>query len=548
MSINKTLLLDIHAISLTRQGVSYFYWPIDPYEVGRVCTSMRRAIVAILREAEEAQWPGVNAGVILKIHFVQEVMACYQAHLLISRTRRDGFFIKPAPKNRLIKAFLQAQSPLLPSFIHSLRGINNISSKWRLILRCVHDLMLGFRQGVPRLSLFSNDQDARIVTLITTRLAKITAKELKKKILYQRPSRWFSCVDPQKVGTVNQYDTLIEHLLQMIQKEFSIAQLDFPEYIRHYLQTWLKESIPLVEYHFSELSHQKNKIPKQLWANTQGNVWGSLLARYIKSRGGEVWRYTHTSGGGYYAHPVRQDVLEFEDCSTFVTVSDTQARLILEAFTGQDVVQRECPQVVAMGNENYFKHYAHTLNHSFRRTKKKTVMYVAPIYPGEFVYQATEGYMSDIVLLDWETRLIDHLQQWNYPVLLKPHPVESQLIGSQPPESLTRLFGPIVRNELFEKIFHRADVVILDNSATTLFTTLIMSNKPFVYIDFKVNALRQEARELLGRRCPIIKGQYDGDHRAYVEWESLHQAIEVSHTYHDRAFADTYFYTPAPAE
>jgi hypothetical protein len=50
-----------------------------------------------------------------------------------------------------------------------------------------------------------------------------------------------------------------------------------------------------------------------------------------------------------------------------------------------------------------------------------------------------------------------------------------------------------------------------------------------------------EAREMLGRRCVIIEGRYDGQNRLQVNWPQLHDAIEQSCELADMQFVEHYW-------
>ena len=96
------LILDINEIPITEQGISYFYWPINSFEIHQVYLFLIKNTVKMIREAIAEGVPGTDLAIILYLHFLHETICVYQASLLIQRANCDGYKIFPSMRSRLI--------------------------------------------------------------------------------------------------------------------------------------------------------------------------------------------------------------------------------------------------------------------------------------------------------------------------------------------------------------------------------------------------------------------------------------------------------------
>lgn len=536
MDIRKSLLLDIDEVKLSHDGVCEFYWPVLPTEVDLFSKQLLKSIVSVIRKGEVEKVSGVNEAIILGVYFAQEAAMVYQAQLLIKRAKRDGYDIKPAKKSRLVHALLKKRMPSPSSIIRQLRSGPAPLKKLYLPLRFIRDILVGKKEGMLRRSFFPINYKKRIVSMTIDPVSIVRAKDLKEKISYKRPNFWFS--KPKITDKCSSIYTEIIHRIMLATREtYIFTGLQPSRTVESYLHEWLKESMILVGWYLKMLKKQQRKVPKQLWTNTGGYIWARILSRYVRENGGTVTRHTHAGGGGYFNDSWSQGVFEFEDCDTYVAFSEKHIASYQKAYTGEDVVQKKLPELIPL-NRKKIKQENPVITPD--RKHKKTIMYASTVYPGEFIYQAANGLMSDIVLLDWETRLASALQKMGYDVLLKPHPKDGLCVA--PPNSINSLLGPVVINEPFENVMHLADVIIMDAPISSVFFASLRSGKPFVYMDFEIATFHDEAYDLLARRCPIVKGWYDSNNRADINWELLREAIEISDQYQDQSFAKNYLY------
>ena|SRR3990167_4908976 len=527
-----TMDLNINTIPLSSRGVENFYWPIKAHEINQNFELMTKKVVSVLKTAEKEALPGTDEGIILGLFFIQEAIASYQAKLLIGCAKRDGHSIQTSKRNRLIHAYLTGNMPYSPAILRTLQSGPAPLKLWRAPLRLLRDIYMSQQEGIARRTFFPVKYTTRTVTLTISELPILVAKEMHESILYKRANFWFTTPDLRKISYKNQYDDIVDQLLFSINAVFISGGESFND-VKLYLDQWLRNAMPLVAFHLATLEKCKNKIPKTVWLSTAGNLWGRILARYMRKNGGELIRFSHGSGSGYFKNSRAQGVFNFEDCDTFFSYTEKHAQECKKNFTGNEIVQNKCPEILTYHRKK--PTFTQKTMHD-----KKTIMYVSSVYPGEHVYLCAKGMMSDITLLDWEVRLIKQLQAWHFNVILKPHPSETICLGV--PDSVKTVVGNIIANEPFEAIFHKADVIILDTPVTSLFSTLVTSGRPFVFLDFDVEEFSQTAYHMLQKRCPIVKGFYDENNRAYLDWQALYEAIQTCDQYHNDEFMKNYFY------
>lgn len=535
MNSNKILNLDINELSISENGVANFYWPIETFEVHRVCLRVLNGLSTTINEAIKKDLAGVDLAIILNLHFAQISMMCYQALLLISRAKRDGYELKPDKRNRLIDSFLQGSDVPICGVLDRLRKGPAALKRWRAPLRYLRDILVGVKEGMTRRSLFPVNYQKHIISVTTNPFAGFQAKQMSEKVFYRRYNTWFSSLDEKDITFDPLYLDIINRMLTVVTKEFVDDIPDYMQLLRSYLYNWLVEGFSLVDAYLRQIAQVSERIPVRLWGNVGGDIWGRILARSVKRENGEVMRFSHGSGAGYFASSRAQGGFYFEDCDVYSVFSNEQIKSLQEAFTGDEIVQTQCPKIICANKKFKSIHVPYKKNNK----GQKVVMYVSSVYPGEFFYVSGKVIMNDLVVLDWQVRLFSQLEKMGYKVLLKPHPVET--ISCKSPLTTDERFESILSEEPFEKVRHMAEVIIFDEPTTTVFSSLCLSDQPFIYIDFGLEDFSEKARVLLQKRSPIVQGWFDDENRAVVNWDNLREAIESCHHYKDDGFANTYF-------
>jgi len=163
--------------------------------------------------------------------------------------------------------------------------------------------------------------------------------------------------------------------------------------------------------------------------------------------------------------------------------------------------------------------------------KKIKIMYVMTCYCQGEIHD--DRLLSDVVLIDWQLRLLSYLSKLGYEIYVKPHP--ESLIDV--PEFFKDSIGVKVLTKKFEKVYKKADILLFDNPFTTTFGFALKTKKPLIFIDFFMIDLHLKERELLEKRCYAIKGKFLIDNRVEIDWEDLDLGLNECFNHIDTSYA-----------
>lgn len=531
--------LDLHAREITTDGVADYYWPVSPSEVNALYPLIVEKIINKIQTASQEQVAGTDIAIILSFAFAIEVVTTYYSYLIVKRARLAGREIIPSKRHRLITAILNGEKPKRSIILKRLEEGPEPLKRLRAPLRWVRDVMMSHREGMKRYSFKSSDYQKKIISITIDDIAKVRAKTAKEPVVYRRLNEWFSSTPIQITEPNPVFRSLIDALLAGVNEIIGPRDQDLMIPISTYLLDWLQQGFTLVAKRQEELRKNPKKIPHRLWLDTSGNIWGRILAREVKKRGGETTRHDHGSGCGYFEGTLAQGGHDFEDCDQYVTFSSYQALVFSKHYDPRFVVQNNKPKFSHIISSDLFKNKIKKLNNDVNTIKEiQTVMYVGTVHTAEQIFPLADAFMSGVTLLDWECRLLNQLSMRYNRIIVKPHPeslLPNRLLALLKEKNIT------ISKEPFEHVVHLPEVLLLDDPTSTVFSTILTTNKPFVFIDFGIQQFSEEARQLLMLRCPIVRGWFDENHRATINWQDLHQAIKDSPRYQDRGFYNKYY-------
>jgi hypothetical protein len=514
----KTLFLDLKKISINKKGIPYFYWPIDPLEIKQMFDALQQQLIAKIRKAISQEMPGADAAIILSWHFSHEALRWYYHDLFTTRASDDGYVITPIDN---------AMLPVVDILTELRTGISR--TKWyRLPLELMHDWLIGFRHGMRRRTLFPVNYTKRVIATTDKLVAVTHAKQTKEKVIYRRLSKWYRAPQAKKNIYRSENDAIIATMMETLQQIWCKNHRDLPNQISEYLTDWLKQTFSWIDYYWQQLAHRPRKIPHRLWVNDANNIWGRILARYVRKQGGRVTRFDEQLACGYFANAYQHALADFEDCDTYVTISSKQAEALRNSYTQDRLIQIEQAQFISLARKkSFFKQPKKANLFVKQRRTRPTILYMPSIYSE-----------ADVVLLDFIVRLLQKLRTWNFNVILKPYFPMKKI---EMPASINHLFGPILTYKSLEQIYDQVDIILFDNLASTLLMQLMHSNKPCIYLNFQATTLSDHAYQLLTRRCPVVTAWYDEQHRAQVDWFVLRDAVLKSKQLIDTDFSQHYF-------
>ncbi len=161
------------------------------------------------------------------------------------------------------------------------------------------------------------------------------------------------------------------------------------------------------------------------------------------------------------------------------------------------------------------------------------IMYIVQFYNNGWTEFGAK--MPDIVLIDWQLKLLNYLSEKGHEILVKQHP------GSEVkmPKYFFEEIGVKDVQGRFEDVYGKADIILTDDSGSTTFGSALKSNKPVIFIDFGYTTLRPEELDVLKKSCYVIKGRFLDDNRADIDWNDLKLGLDKCHSHTDQAYVKT---------
>jgi hypothetical protein len=196
---------------------------------------------------------------------------------------------------------------------------------------------------------------------------------------------------------------------------------------------------------------------------------------------------------------------DLEFCDEFVTFSSLQARGLLDIFRSDYLLRSDRqPDIRQIKSGNSEK----ALNTQSRDKQKiRTLMFVITFYGGEFVHGLP--LIPDILLVDWQCRMMTHLRGWGYKEILKPHPE----CDSRSRKAFTSVLGAEEPQSRFEDAIEEVDGALFDMPYSSTFATALESNKPVILVGFEMGRISPACSQLFDQRCARTKGWFDNENQ-----------------------------------
>ena len=515
----KTIEIDPAKMLVTHQGVKPFFWPMGRPELVEATKVILGTVIQELRTPVSARETEALLLSTLSTKLTRMLISTYFGSCLVRRFR-DSPFRLDAPKRTSIWRALNEEVAFPPyDLAVSLPlgvGNSNLLKYW---LRPFKDL---FKEDVfTRKPLEFCDLQSEIVSVISCPLSRIHAEFCASKPTLVNLGVWF--YPPRGSSDVRPLDDLplTRHLLEVLSKNLSEVAGPIPEVVIGYLYEWVRETGSWVQFYRNRLKtgQLNRRIPNKLWIGTAGIVWNRMLADEVLSRGGSVTGHDHAMGANYSEIDTCM-YTESQSCDEFYTFSNAQA-IQHERRAKELSISGAVPKMVVVDRPlNFAKQEIGKQARDLSAKEAKSIMVLTPLYPDDML--GPHSLLPTPVIVDWQARLFSSLVSGGYKVVHKPHP-ETEFPW---PDHFSDDFDVQAITGRFEECYLPYDIFIFDYARTTTFGFILQTKKPVILIDFGFTALTPEDQELLSRRCVVIKGWFDGDNRAQIEFAELAGAIE----------------------
>lgn len=532
------IIVSLDQIKWDERGIKKFFWPISYADILAMRNCLLAALVPFIHTSVTAD---VRYGKILQLtagQFVTEIMAIYQGHILCRECKAAGHSLHVPPQYRYWKAIDEETMPPQSPFLMSLAaGVPHTSNQIKTILRKLRwDFALN---GLtPQIALPFNAKH-QIMTLTNAVLIHQHAHSISDVVRLSLREDWFPPLAKQQhegfdyTSLPTEQINFIDSLLDIVNSGFVTTGEGMPEYIAQYIRHWLIKVIDTVGSHFNNLLDRPHQIPHRLWTGTSSSIWATLLRSATRHFGGHVTRHDHGNGLAHLDAQYQQ-LITFNECDEFVTYNDAQATATELTINPSLILQTQRPRIASA--QNFKRPAAKSVLQPPKSSSGliHSVMYPATIYDGDRMHLVP--LLADVVALDWQVRLFSHLASWNIQVVHKPHPGGQNFAPAQFAEG----FGHSTLFEPFEQVKDQADAYIFDIPQSTTFSIALATNKPVILIDLGFFDWVADARELMEKRCRVVRGWFDAENRVQVDWDQLHAVLTVQQTEHDTSFVKKY--------
>jgi len=536
----KTLFLNPESMPVRGDGLENFYWPISRKELETFRDQAQGELMKLLRQkdlAKDIDWQVVR---ILSYEIITDALMVYQSVALHRRASEIGLMIEAPETFRLHHALNSSQMPPPPRFSDWLwRGMRPPRTLFRW-LRPLRDLKpLGhFRRKRLWLMNRSNDLVAIAAHPFMQRHAEIIYSEEAKRVTLCSFWEWFS-LEPAEEQAMKCYhpvpDQVLQQVLEVLASAFKSHGEELSSLMRNYFAQWIRKASIPIRFYYERLLMQPERLPLTLWYGSTNHLWTRVLRAAVQVTGGRCIGHDH--GRGVSTCPNRGEhgvVLDL--CDEYVAYSPFLAKEF--AALDQEIqAALPCDQVPKFfGREDLYLPPPAPVakpNRVESRAEPK-VMYLASQWFGESLF--LNCLPADPVTVDWQARLLSKLSSWRVRPFYKVHPESS----FQVPDNLTLDLGVEKVTGYIEDCYYYADIFIFDFLSSP-FRSIAFSDKGMVFVDFGLGQLSQTLMEVLSRRCVIVKGWYDSDNRAQVDWNELKAALEHAPQLTDRSCVRTLF-------
>ncbi len=166
------------------------------------------------------------------------------------------------------------------------------------------------------------------------------------------------------------------------------------------------------------------------------------------------------------------------------------------------------------------------------KKKKLKIMYICPVYVDNWVEY--DVMLSDIVLIDWQLRLLSFLTDDGHTVLTKQHPGSKVRM----PNFFFDTIGAVDIVGRFEKVYKQADVLLTDYPGSSTFGYALKTSKPVIFIDFGFRKLKSNELNMLKKRCYIVRGYFSNTNQVEIDWNDLQAGLEECFLLEDKEYVE----------
>ena len=514
----KDIFCDPEDILSTKRALNHSYWPEHPDEIKETLANIESDLIHLLKSDHEG-YKNLNP---LTIEEIIPLLTPLWMQLVLKLLMASAAIDTAPVKN--LKVHYSADLYRFwddyehdreledqPLFSTLCRGPQK-STLWRWPLRILVSLKQNNNIRRYPLSWFNPQRHIAV----TSNLAVVSnfCTSLGLRGFYIEPDSFFS-----KISDTNLQETKTERELIEDVTRKCLDQIQKKQVIRSNGKIWLQRQISIsiiyAQRYIQQALESERRLPRQLVSNL-GGIWNGLLRFTVKKAGGTVHVIDHGCGSAIYKSSINS-MTNLSGTSVFYAFSPLAARFIKENLTG--ILK------IALGSAQ-IDSFSHTENYRIRETSVKHArqrVLVIPLSP-IFDRGLSAFYPVTSQALDFNARLIAHLQDLGWQVTLKPHPAFMEFGADQ----FLERYGAPCETRPFEVAFTEYDCIVSCDFSSSTLVSCLYSDKPLVFFDIAPHAMNPDVIQILKGRAEINNFSYSKEGRVEIQWDALANMLEAA--------------------
>lgn len=514
-------------MSIGPEGAGQIFWPLTRAEQEASRDALLAGLVSVSRaRGDELDLERDLFSAISQL-LVREGMALYLTQAVVRRAKAEGIDVVWPANCGHCQLLWQGRAPSVQesSIVRTLMRGPVCHPRWRRYpTKVLHDIR---HNGVGWAAFRTLRPERDIIACHATDVLEEHARCVEDTVKYTLLGEWFFPLNRDETNgdSVKPVAERIKaEAVTVLENAFAAGGESLPVHLAKYFAEVVSEGSCLARIHLDRLLARPNDLPQRLWTGSGAYIWARLLRHAVRRVGGKVTGHEHGTGESIITYFNTKTFSDLESADRFVTFNSNQRRWLESTIDERFLVPLSRPEILVPDYRPGFVKYAGRPLRGGRTVAAPNsgpirVMYVAPIYCG--FNPRISHHNADLIVVDWQARLLAKLRDWGCEILFKPHPEGEQ----RPPQSFEREFGARILSGPFEDVWSQADIYIFDWKSTTAFSTAISTGLPIVLVDFEFERFAPEMQMLVEQNCTIVPGHADSSNRLQVDWDDLHRAI-----------------------
>jgi len=532
MNDEKIWYESINDLPIEKDKVKNFHYPINPGETIQFRESLANNLVNLFRELKINQNSYIDECTASLFTIVCDTVDIYYTLLLKKKLEQKNYKIIPDKKSRLLKNILIEKNLDYPRNLQMLIKGRARTKKRYFAIRFVKNIFT--QKSILKSYIKNINYEKDIVCIGDNPFIENHAKFEKANVYYVRINEWFKKLG-QPNGTNIDHNIVTKYILEIIFNEFDKNNINLNKTLKLYFKDTVSFLLLKLSIYKKSILDTKIGLPKILWTPSGGGIFANIFRQVCKSNGSKVVGHAHGSGTGYFSDYGRTlSILEYQSCTDFYVFTKKCVNEYVKYSRRDLIVDGKLPNIDSFNVSTQWPHDRLTNLQKILNIKsdEKNILYI----PSLFIYDHYfDGKLVDAHnTYNWLLKLSNFFKKNNLNFKVKLHPEKKV------PDQYVKYYKKNISKENLAKSIEKSHLIITDQPSSSSFSASVVSSKPMIFIDLKVQEFSNNAWSLLKKRCPVIEAKFSKE-GINLNWELLMKLIQNPQKNFSQDFKNTYF-------